>query len=197
MFASKFERRKSKSCSGDLAPASVSSSSTTPTSRESRGGVLLSPSYFFWCFAFLPLGFSQTAGCCIKGQPLSIRWNLLETWSRRTTALVARCTFWTRTPWSSTSSPSTMMALASISTSPPKDETRKRGQRTGSMCLTLQVGLINPQYVIYDSLTCLTQVQKASRLRSCTREMASSSLTWSRCKHLDQSPFSATVHSAN
>ena len=35
----------------------------------------------------------------------------------------------------------------------------------------------SPIYVIYDTLTCLTQVQKESRLRSCTREMASSSLT--------------------
>ena len=35
----------------------------------------------------------------------------------------------------------------------------------------------SPIYVIFDTLTCLTQVQKVSRLRSCTREMASSSLT--------------------
>ena len=35
----------------------------------------------------------------------------------------------------------------------------------------------SPIYVIFDTLTCLTQVHKVSRLRSCTREMASSSLT--------------------
>ena len=52
----------------------------------------------------------------------------------------ARCTSLTRTPWSSTSSPLTTTALECTSTLRPRAGTRSSGPRTGSTCLTHQVG---------------------------------------------------------